>query len=206
MPGLEGSTSPQSPAGSSCSPEQLPAHRDRNAGESIWIVKAKREGLLPTWRGSKGKARFSQGVSLFKLLAFLGLYFSLTLHCCLARDLCKIILHPDAQYSCSVATRHHFQTIPSTLDQKGQAGRFSQETQAKLLLAALWAPQAECSCELLALLLTEGTAWLTCSMSLMMLVLSSWRKDMEQGRLLSCPESCSGVSSSEPSLRVVLVA
>lgn len=52
----------------------------------------------------------------------------------------------------------------------------------------------------------EGIAWLTCSMSLMMLVLSSWRKDMEQGRLLSCPESCSGVSSSEPLVRVVLVA
>lgn len=57
----------------------------------------------------------------------------------------------------------HFLTIPYTMDQEDEPGRFSllcfldkgQETQAKLLLASLWAPQAECSCELLALLLAE---------------------------------------------------
>lgn len=46
----------------------------------------------------------------------------------------------------------------------------------------------------------------TCSMSLMMLMVSSWRKVREQGRLLSCPESCRGERPSEAWAMVVLVA
>ena len=46
----------------------------------------------------------------------------------------------------------------------------------------------------------------TCSMSRMMLMVSSWRKVSEQGRLLSCPESCSGERPSEAWAMLVLVA
>lgn len=46
----------------------------------------------------------------------------------------------------------------------------------------------------------------TCSMSRMMLMLSSWRKVREQGRLLSCPDSCRGERPSEAWAMVVLVA
>lgn len=54
------------------------AYRGSGRGEDLDTLKAKREGLLPTWRGSEGKAGFSQGTSLFKLLAFLGLHISNT--------------------------------------------------------------------------------------------------------------------------------
>lgn len=43
-------------------------------------------------------------------------------------------------------------------------------------------------------------------MSLMMLMVSSWRKVREQGRLLSCPESCRGDRPSEAWAMLVLVA
>ena len=46
----------------------------------------------------------------------------------------------------------------------------------------------------------------TCSMSRMMLMLSSCRKVREQGRLLSCPDSCRGERPSEAWAMVVLVA
>lgn len=46
----------------------------------------------------------------------------------------------------------------------------------------------------------------TCSMSRMMLMVSSWRKVREQGRLLSCPESCRGERPSEAWAMLVLVA
>lgn len=72
MPGLEGSTSPESPAGNSCQPRAVMAGKDKHVacrgsgrGEDLDTLKAKRGGLLPTWRCSEGKAGFSQGVSLF---------------------------------------------------------------------------------------------------------------------------------------------
>lgn len=46
----------------------------------------------------------------------------------------------------------------------------------------------------------------TCSMSRMMLMVSSWRKVREQGRLLSCPESWRGERPSEAWAMLVLVA
>jgi hypothetical protein len=46
----------------------------------------------------------------------------------------------------------------------------------------------------------------TCSMSRMMLMVSSWRKVREQGRLLSCPDSCRGDRPSEAWAMLVLVA
>lgn len=46
----------------------------------------------------------------------------------------------------------------------------------------------------------------TCSMSRMMLMVSSWRKVREQGKLLSCPDSCRGERPSEAWAMVVLVA
>lgn len=73
--------------------------------------------VLPRCRRCEGKREFSQGVRWFKSPGFSGAMPLFSTVLLVVRDLCKFILYPVEQDSCSVATRHHFQTTPYTLDQ-----------------------------------------------------------------------------------------
>lgn len=107
MPGLEGSTNPQSPhcERSNYQPRAI-VHRQ---GQNMWPERE--EDLGGGHCKLKGKVfcleEFSQGISLFKpppgfseatLLSSTALLSS--------RDLCRFNLYPAEHYLCSVATRH----------------------------------------------------------------------------------------------------